>query len=263
MGKKRESLNYQLHKKLMGLLRIGESRDLAKKEYKQYCLENNIKYVNGQAVGIFSWNTYNAYKQTLEEFTKWLSGTEYHIRFADEITRDIAIEYLQYRRDLGLSAWSLDKDKSALNKVFNFGITKKEAELPIRRVVDITRSRLSVKQDKHVNLDNYYYQVLFARASGARRESILKVRKGDFIFENGLCVLVYLKEKGGRERYAPILEEYQEELTRYINSIPSGVLFTKYSKNIDNHSFRAEYAQKLYNQFLKGGVPDYVTKYTL
>lgn len=262
MGKKRESLNYQLHKKLTSLLRIGESRDLAKKEYKQYCQEHNIKYVNGQAEGIFSWNTYNSYKQTLEEFSKWLAD-KYHIRDIKAITRDMAIEYLQFRRDAHKSAWTIDKDKSALNKVFGFAITKKEAELPIRYMTDITRSRLPVEIDKHVNLEHYHYQVLFAKASGCRRESVLKVTKEDFIFENGVAVLVRLKEKGGRERYAPLLEEYQVELTQYVNSIATGCLFTSYNKNIDNHAFRAEYARKLYNQLKEGGVPGYVQKFTL
>lgn len=265
MGKKRPSLSHQFHENLYSQLRIGESRDDAKKVYKEYCKQNNLPYINGQAEGIFSWNTYTAYKQTCEEFVKWLGDNYSEIKYIKHITREICIEYLQWRNSNGISAWTIDKDKSALNKIFNYRITKKEADLPIRSIKNIKRSREEAGMDAHFNAENYTNQILFAKASGCRRESVLRVTFNDFIFQNNVPVVVYLKEKGGRERYAPILREYQAELGEFLLSVVNKEepIFYKYTTMIDNHAFRSEYANKLYDELMTEGVPDYVKKYTV
>ena len=258
MRKKTASLNFQFNEKLQGLLRIGESRHNAKREYQEYCNLNNIKYINGQAYGIFSWNTYNSYKQTLKEFTLWIKSNYPDIKLITDIDSTICSKYLIYRMNNNISAWTIDKDKSALNKVFNYGLTKRDIGLPVRSKKNIIRSRKNVKMDKHFNCKNYTNQILIANASGCRRESILKLKKDDFIYNNGELICVYLKEKGGKERYAIILKEYRDILSSYLKGLKddSGAIFDRYTTMIDNHSFRSDYANKLLNQFITKGVDD-------
>ena len=257
MGKKRPSLNKQLNDKLQSLLRIGESRHIAKKEYRDYCIKNNIHYVNGQAQGIFSWNTYNSYKQTLMEFTLWLKERYPNIKYIKDISKDICTEYLLFRKSNNMSAWTIDKDKAALNKIFNYGLNKKEIGLPIRSKKNIKRSRLEATTDKHYNPLNYKYQILIAKSTGCRRESVLKIKKEDFIYNNGLPIALYLKEKGGKERYAIILKKNREEIHSFLNGLTiadNEPIFKKYPLIIDNHAFRSYYANALYKQFLNEGV---------
>lgn len=245
---KRPSLNHQINIIMQSMLRIGESRDEAKKEWKALhpeCLTNF-------AEGIFSWNTYNSYKQTMVEFVEWLKLNYSNVKYVKDITKIMAIEYLQLRRDNNISAWTIDKDKAAINKVFKFAITKKEAGLPMRRYKNIKRSRLNKEAQRRYNPDNYKDAILFAKASGSRRESVLKVTFNDFVFKGDYVDSVYLKEKGGKKRYAPILNIYKAELTELVlkhKNEPDKPLFDSYTHQIDNHALRFEYANLLYKQF--------------
>lgn len=64
-------------------------------------------------------------------------------------------------------------------------------------------------------------------------------------------VLVYLKEKSGKERFALILRIYQDELKNVIIGKEVGKpIFKKYTTKIDNHAFRREYAKKRYKEIL-------------
>ncbi len=58
-------------------------------------------------------------------------------------------------------------------------------------------------------------------------------------------------EKGGKERDAHILEKYQEKLKNVLESREMGKpLFESYTKKIDNHAFRREYAKNRYAEIL-------------
>ena len=170
------------------------------------------------------------------------------------------IEYLQKRQNDDKSAYTVSKDMAALNKLFNFKITKNDAGIKQRTYKAITRSRGVKDHDNKYNPQNYKEQILFARASGCRRESVLKVEPIHFIWENGLPVKVNLKEKGGKKREAHILKVYQEALKNIILSKEMAKpLFEKYTDKIDNHAFRREYAKARYKEILgdREGKKDY------
>lgn len=84
------------------------------------------------------------------------------------------IEYLKFRQDDGKTAYTISKDMAALNKLLNFHVTKKIAGIKQRSYKDITRSREARDYDKKYNPNNYKDQILFAKASGSRRESVFK-----------------------------------------------------------------------------------------
>jgi len=87
-------------------------------------------------------------------------------------------------------------------------------------------------------------------------------------------IFVSLVEKGGKFRNAPVLGTYREEIERIVPNMAirtqhssiameefrfkelyrcSGqdVLFSRYTKKIDNHAFRAEYAREMYAELLQ------------
>ncbi len=161
------------------------------------------------------------------------------------------VEYLQYRQEDEKSAYTISKDMAALNKLFNFFVTKKDAGIKERSYKDIKRSRLDTENDKKYNPNNYKDQIMFAKASGCRRESVLVVTPECFLWKDGVPVKVYLTEKGGKERDAHILVKYQETLKIILVDCEMGKnLFNKYTKKIDNHAFRREYARNRYEEIL-------------
>ena len=242
-------LDYQMHQRMEQMKAIGESRHVAKEEYRQMIDGNS----NNKTLGIHSFNTYSAYKQTSTEFIKYIRQNHNEIKNIGQISREHIIEYLVGRQGEGKSAYTISKDMAALNKLFNTTVSKKEAGIKERSYKDVSRSREPKSHDKKYNPQNYREQIAFARATGCRRESVLRIKPEDFILDkSGLPQMVYLKEKGGKERHATILEEYRETLKELIKGKEEGVLlFSRYTKKIDNHAFRAEYAKERYREIIK------------
>lgn len=245
---KKPSLNHQIHERMQGLRCFGESRHLAKADYRANIDSNS----HHKTVGIHSYNTYGAYKQTCKEFVKWVKQ-EHGVKHIEDVTTKHTGEYLQHREEQGLSAWTVSKDLSALNKIFNHNHTKAELGLSQRMRENITRSREEREHDRSYNPQNYREQIDFAKATGCRRESVLRVEPKDIRIEGDRAVGVFLKEKGGLERETAVLQQYQKQIAQIVESRGNdGKLFDRYTSKIDNHSFRAEYAQNRYKELLGG-----------
>lgn len=153
--------------------------------------------------------------------------------------------------------------------MFNTGICKKDAGLKTRSYKDVTRSRAERPNDKKYNPKNYAKQITFAKATGCRRESIVggqyQVKPCSIWKDKKGNIFVSLIEKGGKFRNAPVLEKYKADIDKIIPNIAirtphqslaieefnfkelyrssQNVIFNKYTKKIDNHAFRAEYAR--------------------
>ena len=251
-----KSLGIQLHERMEELNRIGQTKHDKKIMVQQFA-KNNDLYVNPlKNDGIYSYNTYNAYKQTSIEFTRWLQQTHPDVKNINQITFNHAKEYLSYRQDSGKSKWTVDKDMAALNKVLKLEMTKKEIGLARKSYKESVRSRKDAKMDKKYNPEKYKDQITVAKATGIRRQSMLKISPENFIFDrNGVVISVKVKEKGGKTRIAKILDVYKQDVTNIINqSIKekgmSEKLFDKYTSKIDNHAFRGEYARNLYQELI-------------
>ena len=185
-----------------------------------------------------------------------MQQTHPDVKNINQITFNHAKEYLSYRQDSGKSKWTVDKDMAALNKVLKLEMTKKEIGLARKSYKESVRSRKDAKMDKKYNPEKYKDQITVAKATGIRRQSMLKISPENFIVDrNGVAISVKVKEKGGKTRIAKILDSYKQDVTNIINqSIKekgmSEKLFDKYTSKIDNHAFRGEYARNLYQELI-------------
>lgn len=275
---KNGSLIYQLNERLKSLQRFGQSKHVAKAEYRRQQEAKGEKWNPAFAQGIFSYQTYNAYKQSAMEFGLWLKKEHPEIKNINNVGKEHAINYLLARQAEGKSAYTFSKDMSAINKIFNTSINKKEAGLNSRSYKNVTRSRVERQNDKKYNPRNYANQITFAKATGCRRESILggqyQVKPCSIWKDPKGNIYVSVIEKGGKFRNAPVLEKYKGEISklvpnmdvrtpdrsiamdefrfkeRYRNS-GENYLFNRYTKKIDNHAFRAEYARERYQELLE------------
>lgn len=259
MGRK-VNLKIQMHKQINNLIAIGTSRH----EMKKLTGNNSSPFIH-------SASTADAYRQTVNEFSSWLKNEKSDIwdtKDLSAISKDIAYEYLQQRESKGLSAWTVTKDLSAINKVLDLGLNKREGNLSERRLQDITRSREVKEHDFKYNQINYSQQIDIAKAFGVRRESIVggnyAIKESSlFIKDSNLYISVI--EKGGRYREAQCLESYKndivsrydievrdsyskDEFIQHYVSDKNDTLFDSYTAKVDNHAFRAEYATNLYEE---------------
>lgn len=276
------NIKIQLNKKLDEMINTGSSKHIAKKNYKDFCKANNIKVNPSKSAFVHSFKTLDAYRQVIGEFSNWLKKEEPEVwksKDLNKIDKNICYKYLKYRESNGKSPYTVSKDMSTLNRMFNLALTKKEGNLKQRSYKNIFRSRGSKEMDKHVNLKNYKEQICFSYAFGLRRSSIFggnyAVKDISLIEKNGrihCCVI----EKGGKYREAPclkIMEDYirknypkirkvsvfnietdnfyTKEQFKELYKARFKKLFNKYPGRIDNHAFRSKYANTLYLEYLK------------
>lgn len=236
---------------------IGESRYQAKLEYKKMM---GGSHQNNTTVGIHSYNSYKAYKQTSEQFVKWLKENNKGVRNIEDITREHIIEYVKEKEQKGYSASSYSKDLAALNKLFmsntsenTMKVSKKECGVANKSFDSIKNNRELKKHHKNINLDNYKNEQLVGKATGMRRESYTKVKTTDFNRDIlGQVISVELKEKNGKCRTAHVLKEYREELTKFIDSLDTDkAIFDKVPNRFPCHRFRQKYARALYNEYIQ------------
>ena len=245
-------INRDLGHRLSCLKRFGQSKHEAKAAAREaYIKEHgNLKGYNPSKVdGIFSIGTMESYRQTASEFAKW--AADGGCKRTSDISRELAGRYLQERQAAGKSPWTTSKDMAALNKLFQFDLTKSELGLQTRSLKEITRSRNETENDRR-DFSRDKDQICFAKATGCRRQSMLRVCPDDLHRNStGKVVAVTLTEKGGKTRTAPVLNTYKDQLTEVVDrhaAKPYQPLFTHYDSHIDNHAFRAEYASALMRQ---------------
>ncbi len=175
-------INRALQHKLSIQKRFGESKHEAKQAARETFLKvhGNLNGYNSSTKvnGIFSIKTMESYRQTAAEFAKWAAGAG--LKNAGKITSDLAGRYLQERQLEGKSTWTVSKDMSALNKIFNYSLNKAELGLKNRSLVEITRSRNVTENDKR-NFSKFADQIILAKATGCRRESVLQVKPQNFV----------------------------------------------------------------------------------
>lgn len=257
-----KKLDRELQHRLGTLARFGQSKHEAKQEAKAaYLAEHgDLKGWNPAKVeGIYGIQTMETYRAAMTAFAKYEAAHGVH-HFKD-ISRNDAIQYLRDREADEKSAWTVSRDMSAINKLFGYDLTKKEVGLKDRRFEDVKRSREVCAHDRYVDTEKYKNEMDFARACGCRRQSIEQVRYGDLRWHDGRVVAVKLTEKGGKTRIAPVLNDFKDRITeiakaveeRHDDMIDGDIrgekLFNQeYSRLIDNHALRAEYAANLLQQ---------------
>lgn len=235
MSRKSKNITMQLHDELNKKLCIGQKK---------------IKDGEGRVEGIHSVQTAETYRRTIKLFGEHLKSEG--VKNIKNITSENINSFFDGRRD-DKSAYTLKRELAAINKVLNSRFSSRDFALPDRSRASITNNR-GYASHRPINASNRP-KIDFVSACGCRRSSIATVKVSDCIKDNdGLVIGVHLTEKGGRERYAVVLESYRDSITEMVNNRyeslggNDGVLFdSPLDKNINPHWYRSEYAVNLYN----------------
>ena len=237
-----KSLIQQAKETLDGKLAIGESKFQAKKDgtYKQY---------------IYSWDTYRSYLKHCCYFVRWCKEQPIdpaigHKPRTIEECRSFAEKWIQSTIDRGLSAYTVKLEVSALAKLYGCRTTDFAIVTPPRKRQNITRSRGNAVRDAHFSAENNKDLITFCKCTGLRRAELAQIRGTDLIVHDGrLCLDIKRGTKGGRLRISPVFgsSEEVETVKRICAKAGANKICPKPSENADIHSYRAEYATRIYN----------------
>lgn len=232
---KKGSLLHQVKTALDEKLAIGESKFEDKK-------------IGATADKIYSWNTYKTYLKHNIYFIQWAKET-HQIKSLDEGKKYVN-EWLEIREKQGLSAYTVKLETSALIKLYNISsdeIYKSNA----RYRANIQRSRGEKVRDKHFSEEKHKDLVKFCRATGLRRAELQQLRGTDLIEINGEpFICVSRGAKGGRHRNIPLAFE-KDFIQGLMSSKGDDKVFEKIPNGADIHSYRAEYATRLYKKLAR------------
>ena len=237
-----KSLIQQVKESLDSKLNIGESKYLAKLS------GTHTSY-------IFSWDTYRSYLKHTCYFVKWCKKQDvdhalgHKPRTLDEC-RIFAERWIQDGIDRGLSAYTIKLQLSALAKLYGCRTTDFDIQTPARRRKNITRSRGDAARDMHFSVENNRDLITFCKCTGLRRAELAQIRGTALIEHEGrLCLDIRRGTKGGRPRISPVIgsSEEIEVVKKLCAEAGDNKLFPNPSENADIHSFRAEYATRIYN----------------
>ena len=280
MGRKNKSyykdLHQQAYERLTGMQAFGES----KKE----------SVANGTSdKKVFSYGTYQTYWKHTKYFLKWVQKNYPNCTTLKKAERYVP-EWLQSRADQQLSAWTLQTEAAALNKLYGIKPdNERRFQPPKRNREDIKRSRVSTERDRHFSVTNNAELIQFCRGTGLRREGVETVRGRDLMSKQEIAAqiarieavkpenrtaadkklltickdaqafydpshkyFVHTKEKGGRERIAPIIGEHAQEIVdRFKSTAPDEKVWQHVPQNADIHSYRGDYATAMYKMYAR------------
>ena len=274
--KRKKDLHQQFYERLTSMIAFGESKKEAKKN------EEGIKEK------IYSKATYDTYKKQIRYFEKWLKKEHPEVQDLEE-AREYVSEWLVTRalsidkNGKGLSAWTLNLEAAALNKLF--GISKDDPDRytpPERRRVDIKRSRGAVEYDRHFSERTHEELVNFCKGTGCRRGILERLRGKDLLtqaevklklaeaekkcdikmarackeavdyFPDREFFLIHEGDKGGKTRIAPIIGDHVSAIVeRMRHTAADDLVWQHVPKACDVHGYRAQYATALYKEIAR------------
>lgn len=238
----KKSLVLQIQETLQGKLRIGHKKHLDKKQgvEKQH---------------IYSWGTYHAYMQQCCDFIRWCKSAPIREKLGRkprtlQECRLYAKDYINNSIEKGLSPYTIKLRVAALAKLYgckaeDFGIST-----PARKRANIFRSRNVAERDKHFSAKKNADLITFCKCTGLRRAELQQIRGTDLVYKGSKPFLnVTRGTKGGRPRVSPIMGS-DEEVAKVIDMLKNAgknKVFPKVPTHADIHSYRAEYATRIYN----------------
>ena len=229
--KNKKSLNEQLKDSLQSKLRIGESK-------------HTHKIAGDENQFIFSWNTYRSYYKHAKYFLGWCKSVHKAKTLSE--CHQYANEWIQFRIDAGLSAYTIKLEVAAICKVYGTTATD-YIHTPARLRKDIKRSRHAVNSDSRFSERLNSDFIEFCRSTGLRRAEITALT-GDKLIQDkdgNYRILVNKMSKGGRPRHALIIGNVQK-IVNMMKAAGTGKVFDKVPTSADIHSYRAEYATAIY-----------------
>lgn len=190
----------------------------------------------------------------------------------EDVKREQAVSFLVAKREKGLSHSTIAKDTAAINKIFDYQITKKDTGNGNRSNHTITRGRRINQEASYLQRERANQQQIdIIKAFGMRRQSIEPSRTNypitpTSLFKRDGEIYCSLIEKGGKYREVKCLQAHksliEERYTIMVtdqnrtkesfkqlyfeNKEPT--IFESFDKNITAHAYRAEFACELYKQ---------------
>lgn len=230
--KNKKSLIRQVQERLDSMLAIGESKYIDKK----------YDLTKGK---IYSWTTYRSYLQQCCQFARYCRDNHHCKNLAD--CRQYVGEWMESRQEL--SAYTQKLSTSALCKLY--GESLEELGISTKRAArnEITRSRGTAKRDSHFSEEKNADFVEFCRSTGLRRLEITKLRGDQLLQEEGQWY-IQTTGKGGRFRIIPICGDV-ELVVRKMQAAGTGKVWKKVPQNADIHSYRADYASRIYLKYAR------------
>ena len=234
--------------------RMGESKHSAKQASREAWLAEHgslARWNPAKADGIYSRGTMSTYIKAVSGLAR--HAAEHGARRLADLTAQMGADYLLAMHAQDQSAWSIATAAAAINKAMGWDLSPAALGLPSRRKADIIRSRVPRAHDNR-DFTAYADQIMVAKATGIRRQSMLRIRPMDCVRDGqGTVIGVPVIEKGGRHRVAPVLAACRADITRIVDQAAqtrgaNAPIFDRYDGHIDNHRYRAEYAGALLHQ---------------
>lgn len=232
----RANLLGDIRQSLSSKLAIGESRH-----------QDKMDGIDSQK--IYSWNTYNTYKDVGDKFGKFCKH-EYGCKTMADAESHIK-DYMEHRRfDDKVSAYTQKMELSAIGKMYGKSYFQ-EVETDARHRADITRSRIDTLSEKRFSEEKNQELVNFCKNTGLRRSEIEKL-KGDSLVEKDGKYYVHVENgKGGKERDAYILNQNKDVIDKIKNTPDNEKVFSHIHTRADIHNYRSEYATAYYNSIAR------------
>lgn len=187
-----------------------------------------------------------------------------------------------------LSAWTITLEREALGKLY--GIKPDDPNFfkaPQRHRADIIRSRGDAVRDRHFSTANNDEFIKFCRGTGCRRNIMEKLEGRDLItraeiekrienlkskeklteadikelnnlvdavqqFPDQDYFLHHRRDKGGRDRYAPIIGNNSNQIVKRMReTAPHEKVWQHVPSNADIHGYRGDYATAIYKMYAR------------
>ena len=277
MGRRNKSYSKDMHQqaydRLTGMQAFGDS----KTEDKRYDKEHDTEIVSGK---IYSFATHKIYWKHIKYFVKYVQEHYPDCKTIKKAEKYVP-EWLQTRVDLGLSAWTVQLEAAALNKLYGIRVDSPDRfQPPKRKKENIVRSRGTKTRDAHFSEAKNELLVAFCKGCGFRRNVLEKLKGDDLYTRNRIeaalvkaradgdqlmvkaCTdalktfpdkeyfILHRNDKGGKTRISPIVGPNTEKIVeRMKNTAPNEKVWQYVSGNCDVHGYRSDYATYLYKEY--------------
>ena len=208
---------------------------------------------------IFSFNTYSTYWKHVKYFVKWIKDKYPGCTTLKSARRHVN-EWLQSRVDQvdkkgqHLSAWTIQTEAAALNKLFQIDKADPDRfQPPKRNRADIKRSRVSTERDRHFSItNNDSFLEVRTDLSPEEEKHLATLRDALAVFPDHDYFIHHRKDKNGRYRFAPIIGPDKDKIIERMRSTGATEKVWQYvNSNADIHGYRAEYATAMYKQYAR------------
>ena len=199
---------------------------------------------------IYSYSTMGNYIDAFARFAKW-ARAEHGCKTLDE-AHQYTGEYLQYRMDKGLSAWTVRRDAAALAKVYQCQTTDLGATLPRRERADITQHRSKETWRGHFSENRNRALVDTAKATGLRRHEMAALRPQDVYKDaSGRVIVQVIDGKGGKDRLVTAINDAPLKAAEAAKAAGQERIFAHIPNRTPLHAYRADYAAAYYNSIAR------------